>query len=139
MTVSFGKEVNKGSGSLNKLGKSTANAVPSVQEFSRVIQDAPFGIQGVANNITQLTAQFGNLSKNAGGTKAALKAMLGTLSGPAGILLAVSAVTSLLVSFGDKLKFSARNGRRNPSLIRSITIILITGNMNQRYQPLCII
>lgn len=99
----FAKSVNKGSGGIDKLGKSTANAVPSVTEFSRVIQDAPFGIQGVANNITQLTQQFGNLSKQAGGSRAALKAMLSTLSGPAGILLAVSAVTSLLVVYGDEL------------------------------------
>ena len=89
--------------STKKMGKATANAVPSVTEFSRVIQDAPFGIQGVANNITQLTQQFGHLSKNAGGTKAALKAMLGTLAGPAGILLVVSAVTSLMVSYGDTM------------------------------------
>ena len=105
---SFGKKVTSSGNTTNKFGKQVkGNAVPAMQEFSRVIQDAPFGIQGVANNITQLTTQFGNLSKNAGGTKAALKAMLGTLAGPAGILLAVSAVTSLLVSFGDKLQFAA--------------------------------
>lgn len=89
------------------LGKSTANAVPTLTSFSQVIQDAPYGIRGVANNITQLTSQFGYLQKSTGGTGAALKAMLGTLAGPAGILLAVSAVTSLLVSYGDKLKFAA--------------------------------
>lgn len=79
------------------------NATPALQEFSRVIQDAPYGIQGVANNIQQLTAQFGNLLKSTGGTKAALKAMVGSLVGPAGVLLAVSVVTSLLVTYGDKL------------------------------------
>lgn len=83
--------------------KGAANAVPAVTEFSRVIQDAPFGIQGVANNITQLTQQFGYLTKSTGSSSAALKAMLGTLTGPAGILLVVSAVTSILVSFGDEL------------------------------------
>ena len=88
---------------IDKFGKSTANAVPATQEFSRIIQDAPFGIQGVANNITQLTDQFGNLSRKTGGAGAALKAMLGTLSGPAGILLVVSAVTSLMVSYGDEI------------------------------------
>lgn len=85
------------------LGKSTANAVPTLTSFSQVIQDAPYGIRGVANNITQLTSQFGYLSKSSGGAGGALKAMLGTLAGPAGILLAVSAVTSLLVSYGDEI------------------------------------
>jgi len=72
----------------------SANAIPATQEFSRIIQDAPYGIQGVANNIQQLTAQFGYLSAKSGGAKNALKAMIGSLWGPAGILLAVSAVTA---------------------------------------------
>lgn len=92
--------------SMGGLKKSTANAVPAVTEFSRVIQDAPFGIQGVANNITQLTQNFGYLKKQTGSTSSAFKAMLSTLSGPAGVLLAVSAVTSLMVSYGDKLQFA---------------------------------
>jgi len=45
---------------VSNVGKVTSvNAVPALNEFSRVIQDAPYGIQGVANNITQLTTQFG--------------------------------------------------------------------------------
>lgn len=92
-----------GSKGMKTLKKSTLNATPAVQEFSRVIQDAPYGIQGVANNIQQLTANFGHLSQQAGGTKAALKAMVSSLIGPAGILLAVSVVTTLMVSFGDKI------------------------------------
>lgn len=101
--LQFDKQAGRGSKGFDKIGKSSANAVPAVNEFSRVIQDAPFGIQGVANNITQLTQSFGYLQKSTGSSKAALKAMLSTLTGPAGILLAVSAVTSLLVSFGDEL------------------------------------
>lgn len=92
--------------SMGKLGKSTANATPALQEFSRVIQDAPFGIQGVGNNITQLTSQFGYLSKSAGGTKAALKLMLSSLAGPAGILFAVSTAVSLLTVFSSQLNDS---------------------------------
>ena len=88
---------------MNDLGKSTANAVPTLTSFSQVIQDAPYGIRGVANNITQLTSQFGYLSKSSGGAVGALKAMGASLIGPAGILFAVSAVTSLLVSYGDEI------------------------------------
>jgi predicted PurR-regulated permease PerM len=88
---------------VNRVGKAGVNAAPAMQEFSRVIQDAPFGIQGVANNIQQLTSQFGYLQAKTGSAKSALKAMLGTLSGPAGILFAVSAVTSLMVSYGDEM------------------------------------
>ncbi len=93
---------------IDKFGKSTVNALPATQEFSRVIQDAPFGIQGVGNNIQQLTANFGNLSKQAGGSTKALKAMVSSLAGPAGVLLAVSAVTTLLTVYSDEL-FNTKN------------------------------
>ena len=88
---------------MDGVGKATANAIPTLTSFSQVIQDAPYGIRGVANNITQLTSQFGYLSKATGGAGAALKSMLGSLAGPAGILFAVSAVTSLLVTYGDEI------------------------------------
>ena len=94
---------------ISNLGKSTANATPALQEFSRVIQDAPFGIMGVGNNIQQLTANFGHLSKSAGGSKAALKLMIGALAGPGGVLLAVSAVTSLLTVFSDEIFSSEKS------------------------------
>lgn len=102
------KQLVRGSRGIASVGKSAANAAPTVQEFSRIIQDAPFGIQGVANNVQQLTANFGNLSRSAGGAIPALKAMVASLSGPAGILLAVSLVTVGLQVFGDKL-FSSKN------------------------------
>lgn len=93
--------------SMGQVGKSTANATPTVIEFSRVIQDAPYGIQGVANNIQQLTTNFGYLRKSAGGTVPALKALAASFAGPAGIIFAVSTITSLLVTYGDELFKSA--------------------------------
>lgn len=90
-----------------QLGKTTqVNAVPALTSFSQVIQDAPYGIRGVANNITQLTSQFGYLSQSTGGAMGALKALGGSLLGPAGILFGVSLVTSALVTYGDQI-FSA--------------------------------
>lgn len=93
---------------VQNLGKAGANATPTLTEFSRVIQDAPFGIQGVANNITQLTTQFGYLQKSSGGTLPALKALGGSFLGPGGLIFAVSTITSLLVSYGDEL-FKAKD------------------------------
>src|SRR5574343_826560 len=43
------------------------------------------------------------LSKEAGGVGGAIKAMMGSMMGPMGIMVAVSLVTSLAVAFGDKL------------------------------------
>ena len=104
----------------NKAGKGVANTTPTLLEFNRVVQDAPFGIQGVANNLTQLTQNFGQLRVQAGGTRAALKLLVGGLAGPAGILFAVSAVTSLLVTFGDEL---FKSGNKAEKLTKKLEAI----------------
>lgn len=95
--------LNRGSKNMANFGKKMANVTPTILEFNRVIQDAPFGIQGVANNLTQLTDNFINLRKNTGGTRSALLQVAKGFLGPAGIAFAVSAVTSLLVTYGDRL------------------------------------
>ena len=122
--IDSGKKVNRNALSaargIKGLGNETVNAFPALNEFSRIIQDAPYGIQGVANNITQLTTQFGYLTKKTGSAKGALKAMLGSLTGPSGILLAVSAVTTLLVSFGDKLFSSSKNADKLKSSTKGV-------------------
>lgn len=108
-------------GSIKGVGTSSVNALPAVTEFSRIIQDAPFGIMGVGNNIQQLTGQFGYLSKAAGGALPALKAMLGALAGPAGILLAVSSVTTLLTVFQDELFKTANKAEKLQEELDGIT------------------
>lgn len=92
-----------GGNTFKEVKKGAANAVPTLQEFSRVIQDAPYGIQGVGNNITQLVSQFGYLKKSAGGGKQALKALAASFAGPGGILFAISTAVSLLTVYGDEL------------------------------------
>ena len=46
---------------MGKLRGQTINGNAAMTAFSRTIQDAPFGIMGVSNNITNLTEQFGYL------------------------------------------------------------------------------
>ena len=103
-TEQTGRATQNATQQVAKMGKETqANAVPAMTSLSQVVQDAPYGIRGVANNITQLTSQLGYLSASAGGTVGALKAMGSAMLGPAGILMGVSLVTSALVSYGDKI------------------------------------
>ena len=71
--------------------------------LSRVAQDAPYGFIGIANNLNPLLESFQRLQKEAGGTGAALKSMAQGLMGPAGIGLALGAVSSLIVAFGPKI------------------------------------
>ncbi len=80
--------------SLDKQKTSTVNAGGAVISFGRIIQDAPFGIIGVANNITMLSEQFVSLKAQAGSTGAALTAMKSAMFGPLGLTLAISAVTT---------------------------------------------
>jgi len=86
-------------GSLDKQAKSTVNANGAVVSFGRIIQDAPFGIIGVANNITMLSEQFVSLKQQAGGTAQALQAMKAGVFGPMGISIGISLATSALMAF----------------------------------------
>jgi len=89
--------------SFNALNKGAANGGSAMTAFSRTIQDAPFGIMGVSNNITNLTEQFGYLRNKTGSAGGALRAMLTDLKGFGGITLLISLVTSAMLVFGDKL------------------------------------
>ena len=97
------KDVSKGIPSATKnvqnLGDATGSATSATMELSRVISDAPYGIRGMANNITQLVSQLGTASTKAGGLGGALKLMGKQLMGPLGIVFAVTAAVSALDYF----------------------------------------
>jgi hypothetical protein len=100
----LGRQVSGGLGSttqgFNKLAGGVTNANGVAIEFSRIIQDAPFGLIGIGNNIQQLTANFAQVSKTAGGAGAAIKASLGALISPANLLvLGISAVTAAFTAY----------------------------------------
>ena len=78
-------------------------ATNALSNLSRVAQDAPYGFIGIANNLNPLLESFQRLSKEAGGAGGALKAMASGLMGPAGIGLALGAVSSIIVAFGPKI------------------------------------
>ena len=68
-------------------------------ELGRVVSDAPYGIRGMANNLTQLVSQMAFATKAAGGFKLALKGLFTALTGPLGIVLAITSVISALDFF----------------------------------------
>lgn len=98
--------------SINQTSKKTGSATSAILELGRVVQDAPYGIRGMANNITQLVSQVSFATIAAGGFTAALRAMWTALMGPLGIVLAISAVVSALDFFfggQKKAKDSAKD------------------------------
>lgn len=88
--------LSKAAAGLSKLPQSAGQASNAVTNLNRVVQDAPFGFIGIQNNIGPLVDSFGALKASTGSTGGAIKALIGTLAGPAGIGLAVAAVSSAL-------------------------------------------
>jgi len=88
---------------MRQIPQSSGAATNALTNLSRVAQDAPYGFIGIANNLNPLVESFQRLQKETGSTSAAFKAMAGGLIGPAGIGLAIGAVSSLLVAFGPKI------------------------------------
>lgn len=93
---------------LKSASKPTADATQSLVNLSRIAQDAPYGFQGIANNLNPMLESFQRLQKETGSTGEAIKAMIGGLAGPAGLGLALGVASSLLVKFGDKLFESSK-------------------------------
>ncbi len=110
--VQLGNAVENASQKIRTLPNVTGQATSTLKNFSRVVQDAPFGLIGIANNIDPLITSFNQLKATTGTTGGALKALVGQLAGPAGIALAVSTVTSLLITFGDRLFSSSQSAKQ---------------------------
>jgi hypothetical protein len=107
-TTEINSQIKDAKASLNSLktavkdtGQTFASAVPKVvnagntlTQFSRIAQDAPFGITGIGNNITATAESFSYLKAQTGSTGGALKALASSLAGTGGILLGVSLLTT---------------------------------------------
>lgn len=85
---------------LDPLTKATSNYNSVGTDFARIIQDAPFGIIGVGNNITQLAQSFQVLKNETGSTSAALKAGFASIFAPGNALvLVISLITTALTAY----------------------------------------
>lgn len=91
------KQIGSLSGQLgNKLSSSSGQATNALTNLNRVVSDAPYGFIGIANNLNPLVESFGRLKAETGSTGGAFKALLSSLTGPAGIGIAVAAITSAI-------------------------------------------
>lgn len=120
--------VNTATGQLDKLGKSAAATAPQVQkltqatagynsvgvDFARIVQDAPFGIIGVGNNITQLAGSFQVLKNQTGSTSAALKSAFSSIfsSGNA-LILGISLLTTAFTILQQKGFFKSEEDAKS--------------------------
>jgi hypothetical protein len=67
--------IKKNSDALKDNSSSAGIAGAATAEFGRLISDAPFGIQAVTNNLSQLGSMFALLVEKTGGAKKALESM----------------------------------------------------------------
>ena len=95
---------------MGNAAKKTGDATQSLINFSRIAQDAPYGIMGVANNLNPMLESFQRLAQTEGGTKKALTAMIDGLSGPAGLGVILGATSSLLVVFSKQISDAFKGG-----------------------------
>jgi hypothetical protein len=100
--TSLTSQINSNSSALDNHSRATANGGNTLMQFSRIAQDAPFGIIGIGNNLTATAESFGHLAKSSGGAGNALKAVGASLLGPGGVLLAISLVTTGLTLMAQK-------------------------------------
>lgn len=94
-----------------KFGEATGNATAAAMELGRVVSDAPYGIRGMANNVSQLASilllEATATDAATGATKGfigAIKSTWAALMGPLGVLLAIQAVISAIDYFYGSTK-----------------------------------
>ena len=92
---------------MNGVTAASGGAAASVTEFGRVISDAPYGIRGVANNLSQLASNLALTAKKANGFGGAIKALGSAFWGPLGILVAIQAGLALLEAWSMRSKEAA--------------------------------
>lgn len=101
--VKLQQSLQTSTGQMQKFTGESGRATNAMMNLGRIVQDAPFGFLGIANNINPALESFQRLKAETGSTGGAIKALLGSLSGAAGLGFAVSIVSSLLIVFGDKM------------------------------------
>jgi uncharacterized protein YbjQ (UPF0145 family) len=120
--TSLTSQINSNSSALDNHSRAASNGGNTLMQFSRIAQDAPFGIIGIGNNLTATAESFGHLAKSSGGAGNALKAVGASLLGPGGVLLAISLVTTGLTLMAQK------------GLTLSDVFNMISGNFDQAAQ-----
>ena len=100
------KGLPKATKEVNNLRTASGGATTSVLELGRVVSDAPYGIRGMANNVSQLASnmlftsqQIDKTTGKAIGFKGVLKDMGKSFMGPLGVLFAIQAVVAAVDYF----------------------------------------
>ena len=109
LSQATGQLIGNGKKGLTGVSKATGGATSATLELGRAISDAPYGIRGVANNLSQFASQFSFMSNKVDettgkvvGFNGAIK-NLGTAIKANAILLLIQAVISAMDYFANKV------------------------------------
>ena len=92
----FAKANENAAGAQNNLVNKSGLAGAAVTEIGRTISDSNYGIQGMANNLSQLGSLMTTLISTSGGLVGGLKAIGTALMGPLGILIAFQTILAVM-------------------------------------------
>jgi uncharacterized membrane protein YgcG len=110
----LGKAAQSTAPKVEQLGKATSRYNGIGIDFARVIQDAPFGIIGVGNNIQQLAQSFSALGNAGDSSISKLKTAFSAIFSSGNLLiLGVSALTSALTYLTQKGFFDAEKAAKS--------------------------
>jgi uncharacterized protein YukE len=120
--------INATAAALNNLNKGASAANGAVLDFSRIVQDLPFGMVGIVNNLQQLPGSLQRLSAASKETgKSVGSLLLSSITGVGGLGLAVAAVTSGMliyqngiVGFTSKTKAAKDEAQKLAELLKSV-------------------
>jgi hypothetical protein len=99
-----------------------------VTEVGRTISDAPYGLRGMGNNISQLASLFGmfsvNVKKSGRTMKQGFKQLAASMAGPIGIITAIQVVIALLQSgaFGKFYDWVFETGKEIKNLNKDLIV-----------------
>ena len=117
--------------SFKKASTSMRGGQSAAISFNRVIQDAPYGIMGVSNNITQLAEQFTYLKQETGSSKVALKAAFTSLISPMNLMvLGISAVTTALTFYSMRSRGAAKDTKDFVDTLGSLDAARLKGSQS---------
>jgi hypothetical protein len=102
------KELEQLSNKMGGTSAATGAATSAAMEFGRVISDAPYGIRGMGNNLSQLASNLFYMSRATDGATGkalgfggAMKSLVSTMLGPVGILIAVQAIIAIFEALSN--------------------------------------
>lgn len=131
-------ELKKASASQGSFSTTAGRSGAALTEFGRIIADAPYGIQGVANNIEQFSQQFVDLTRETGSVGSAVKSLVKSFLGAGGIVIAIqlaSAAYQILSKYiqdtNKGMLETAKAGAGAATNLRILRQALLDGNVSE--------